>query len=116
MATFFTGEALTITRPFLPWFRWIKNPTKFLPKTNQNYNHNHEANPALVQVQNLEAEKLEEMLTNPETASAKNLLLAISREIFNPEMAAFASSLNTLAKRLQRRLTEMITVPATDID
>ena len=115
MATFFTGEALTITRPFLPWFRWIKNPTK-LAKINQNFNHNHEANPALVQVQKLEAEKLEEMSTNPKTASAKNLLLSISREILNPEMAAFTSSLNTLAKKLERRLKEKKTVPATDID
>ena len=61
----------------------------------------------LVQVQKLEAEKLEEMLRNPETACAKNLLLSISKEILNPEMAAFASSLATLAKKLQRRLKEM---------
>ena len=69
--------------------------------------HNHEAKPALVQVQKLEAEKLEEMLKNPETASAKNLLLSISRKILNPEMAAFASSYATLAKKLQLNLKKM---------
>ena len=104
MAKFFIGEALTITRPFLPWFRWIK--TTIPAKINQNLNHNHEANLALVQVQKLEAEKLEEMLKNPETANAKNLLLSISKEIHNPEMAAFTSSQTTLARKLQRRLKE----------
>ena len=58
-------------------------------------------------------EKLEEMLRNPETASPRNLLLSISKEILNPEMASFASSLTTLAKKLQRRLKEMKQVPAT---
>ena len=74
--------------------------------------HNHEAIPALVQVQKLEEEKLEEMLRNPETASAKNLLLSISKEILNPQMAAFASTHATLARKLQRRLKEMKKVSA----
>ena len=78
--------------------------------------HNHEAKPALVQVQKLEAEKLEEMLKNPETASAKNLLLSISREILNPEMAAFASSYATLAKKLQLKLKKLKKVPESDVD
>ena len=63
--------------------------------------------PALFQVQKLEAEKLKEMLKNPETASANNLLLSISTEILNPEMAAFASSYATLAKKLQLNLKKM---------
>ena len=70
-------------------------------------NHNHEAVPALIQVQKLEAEKMEEILKNPETATAKNLLLSISEEILNPEMAAFASSYNTISKKLHRRLKKM---------
>ena len=72
--------------------------------------------PALVQVQKLEDEKLEEMLKNPETASAKNLLLSISREILNPEMAAFASPYATLARKLQRKLKKIKKVPEDDVD
>ena len=69
--------------------------------------HNHEAMPALVQVRKLEAEKMEEILRSPNTATAKNLLLSISKEILNPEMAAFASSYETIAVRLRRRLKKM---------
>ena len=90
--------------------------------------HNHEATPALIQVRKntaskinhkitimaaliqvkkLEAKKLEEVLRNPETATAKNLLASISKEILNPEMAAFASSYQTIAVKLRRRLKKM---------
>ena len=62
---------------------------------------------ALIQVQKLEAKKLEEVLRNPETATAKNLLASISKEILNPEMAAFASSYQTIAVKLRRRLKKM---------
>ena len=60
-----------------------------------------------IQVQKLEAEKMEEILKNPETATGKKLLLAISEEILNPEMAAFASSFNTIQRKLHRRLKKM---------
>ena len=91
-------------------------------KSHNNLYHNHRARlilwskstiamTAFAQVQKLEAEKLAEMLKNPETASAKNLLLSISREILNPEMAAFASSYATLAKRLQLKLKKTKKVP-----
>ena len=62
---------------------------------------------ALIQVQKLEAKKLEEVLRNPETATAKNLLASISKEIHTPEMAAFASSYQTIAVKLRRRLKKM---------
>ena len=55
----------------------------------------------------METEKLEEIVRNPKVATAKNLLVAISKEIINPEMAAFASSCHALAKRLQRRLNKI---------
>ena len=58
-------------------------------------------------MQKLEAEKMEEILKNPETATGKKLLLAISEEILNPEMAAFASSFNTIQRKLHRRLKKM---------
>ena len=68
--------------------------------------------PFLVQVRKLEAEKLEEILRNPKTANAKNLLLSISKEILNPEMAAFASSYATISVKLRRRLKKMRQVSA----
>ena len=45
-----------------------------------------------IKVRKLEVEKMDEILENPKTATAKNLLASISKEILNPEMAAFASS------------------------
>ena len=69
--------------------------------------HNHEAVPAHVQVQKLEEEKMEEILKNPETATGQKLLLLISKEILNPEMAAFASSYSTIKRKLHRRLKKM---------
>ena len=62
---------------------------------------------APIQVKKLEAKKLEEVLRNPKTATAKNLLASISKEILNPEMAAFASSYQTIAVKLRRRLKKM---------
>ena len=50
---------------------------------------------------------MEEMLENPKTANAKNLLASISKEILNPEMAAFASSHSSIEKKLQRKLRQM---------
>ena len=47
---------------------------------------------------------MEEMLENPKTANTKTLLAAISKEILNPEMAAFASSYASIDKKLQRKL------------
>ena len=61
----------------------------------------------LFQVQKLEARKMEEMLRNPKTANAKNLFFSISEEILNPEMAAFASSYETIRAKFQRRLRKM---------
>ena len=75
-------------------------------------NHNHEVMSILTQVQKLEAKKLEEILRNPETANAKNLLFSISKEILNPEMAAFASSYQTIRVKLRRRLKKMNKVSA----
>ena len=100
MAKFFTGETATITRPCRPWSRYKKT-------INHNVNHNDSAISNLIQVQKLEAKKLEEILRNPKTATAKNLLLSISKEILNPEMAAFASSYATIAVKLRRRLKKM---------
>ena len=68
---------------------------------------NHKIMSALIQVKKLEAKKLEEVLRNPKTATAKNLLASISKEILNPEMAAFASSYQTIAVKLRRRLKKM---------
>ena len=50
---------------------------------------------------------MEEMLENPKTANAKNLLASISKEILNPEMAAFASSYASIDKKLQRKLRKI---------
>ena len=50
---------------------------------------------------------MEESLRHPKVATAKNLLVAISKEILNPEMAAFASSYQTIAVRLRRRLKKL---------
>ena len=61
----------------------------------------------LIQVRKLETEKLEEIVRNPKLATAKNLLVSISKEIINPEMAAFASSYQTIAVRLRRRLKKL---------
>ena len=68
----------------------------------------------LAQVQKLETKKLEEASKNPATANARSLHLSISKEIFNPQMAAYASSFTTISKRLQRTLQRM-SLP-TDID
>ena len=65
----------------------------------------------------LEAEKLEEMLENPKTANTKTLLANISKEILNPDMAAFASSYASIDKKLQRKLRKMRNeAPAADFD
>ena len=85
---------------------------RFNTPTINHINHNHELMPVLSQVQKLEAKKLEEILRNPETANAKNLLLSISKEILNPEMAAFASSYQTIRVKLRRRLKKMNKVSA----
>ena len=79
-------------------------------------NHNHDAMPALIQVKKLESDKMEEILRNPKSANAKNLLVSISKEILSPEMAAFASSYQTLAVRLRRRLKKMKNAAAPEID
>ena len=50
---------------------------------------------------------MEEILRNPETATARNLLLSISKEIHNPEMAKFASSPQSISKKLSRRLRKL---------
>ena len=61
----------------------------------------------LAKVQMLESKKLEEALKDPATANARSLHLSISKEIFNPQMAAYASSFTTISKRLQRTLQRM---------
>ena len=63
--------------------------------------------PTLIQVRKLEATKMEEILENPKTANAKDLLASISKEILNPEMAAFASSHSSIEKKLQRKLRKI---------
>ena len=55
----------------------------------------------------LEVEKMDEILENPKTATAKNLLASISKEILNPEMAAFASSHDSIMKKFQRKIRKM---------
>ena len=67
----------------------------------------YETNPTFTQVRQLEAKKMEEILRNPETATAKDLFFSISKEILNQEMASFASSYAAITRRLQRRLKKM---------
>ena len=67
----------------------------------------YETNPTSTQVRQLEAKKMEEILRNPETATAKDLFFSISKEILNQEMASFASSYAAITRRLQRRLKKM---------
>ena len=60
-----------------------------------------------LKVRKLEVEKMDEILENPKTATAKNLLASISKEILNPEMAAFASSHDSIMKKFQRKIRKM---------
>ena len=45
-----------------------------------------------------------EILKSPEMANTKDLVASISREILNPEMAAVASSYESIDKKLKRKL------------
>ena len=48
-----------------------------------------------------------EILKSPEMANTKDLVASISREILNPEMAACASSYESIDKKLKRKLKSM---------
>ena len=57
-----------------------------------------------------------EILKSPETANTKDLVASISREILNPEMAAVASSYESIDKKLKRKLKSMRNDSSVNVD